>query len=139
MKVLQIIGIVSVVLGVFVGVVVLPIMSRFLKKAHKALQGKARDIPDQVGASLESISVAQGQIDALIATTASVKAGMEAAIGFADKAIAFLNSALFQVGLPALLWALFLSVALPRGLRRRKKKGPKVKPIPPPSWERERL
>lgn len=136
-KALQIIGIVSVVLVTFVGVVVLPIMAKFLKKAHGVFREKARDIPNQLGATVESIGVAQGQIDALIATTASVKSGMEAAIGLADRAIAFLSSTVFQVGLPAVLWALFLIIALPRGLRRRKKKGPKIRPVPPPSWERE--
>lgn len=137
MKALQITGIVAVVLGLFVGVVVLPVVGRFLKKAHRVIQQRARELPGQVSATTEGMAAAQVQIDALIAATTGVKRGMETAIGLADRAVAFLNSTAFQVGLPALIWTLFLFIALPRGLRGRRKKSPGIVPIPPPSWERE--
>lgn len=137
MRALQITGTVAVILGLFVCIVVLPVVGRFLKKALRFLRERAGAIPGQIEATAGNVTAAQEQVDALLAVTANVKAGMQAAIALADRVIAFLNSPAFQVGLPAMLWTLFLVVALPRGLRRRKKKGPAVTPIPPPSFERQ--
>ena len=56
MKALQITGIVAVVLGLFVGVVVLPVVGRFLKKAHRVIQKRARELPGQVSATTEGMA-----------------------------------------------------------------------------------
>lgn len=137
-KVFQIIGIVALVLFVPIGVIVLYMAGRLLKKVNRSLRERAGGIRKQVDASLSGIDAAQDQLAALSTVSASVKAGMDKAIEAADKAVGFLKSAAFQAGLPAAIWVIFLAVTLPRGLvKRRKKKKSKVEPIPPPSWEKE--
>ena len=122
-----------IILGVFIGIFVLPFLARFLKKANKSMAGRARQVRDQVNTSLGGMKTAQDQIEAFSAVSASVKAGMDSAISAAGKAVSFLESRTFQIGLPAVLWFLLLVIALPRGLRRRTPKPKRV--IPPPSWE----
>jgi hypothetical protein len=133
-KVFEIIGTVAVILAIFVAAVVLPFVAKFLKKTHKSIREMSSGLRDQVGSSITNIDTAQDQLDAFAAASASVRAGMDSALAGADKAITFLKSGAFQVGLPIVLWTLFLLVALPKGLRSRKKKK-KIEPIPPPSWE----
>lgn len=131
----RIIAVVVIILGVFIGIFVLPFLARFLKKANKSMAGRARQVRDQVNTSLGGMETAQNQIEAFSAVSASVKAGMDSAISAAGKAVSFLESRTFQIGLPAVLWFLLLVIALPRGLRRRTPKPKPKRVIPPPSWE----
>ena len=137
-KVFEVIGIVSLVLLIPTAFVILYMAGKSLKKVNLSLVGRAGDMRKQVEASLSGMDTAQGQLAAFSTVSTSVKAGVDKAIEAADKAVGFLKSTAFQVGLPAAIWVLFLSVTLPRGLiRRKKKKKSEVKPIPPPSWEKE--
>jgi hypothetical protein len=131
----RIIAVVVIILGVFIAIFVLPFLARFLKRTNKSMAESARHVRDQVNTSLGGMETAQVQLDAFAAATGSVKAGMTAAIGAADKAVSFLESRAFQIGLPAVLWFLLLAIALPRGLRHHKPKREPRKVIPPPSWE----
>ena len=136
--VFEIIAVVAIVLAVFIACFVLPISARYLKKTYKSLRPVSRGLRDQVGTSITGIDAAQVQLDAFAQATSGIKAGMDSALRGADKAVSFLRSNTFQVGLPVTLWVLFLVVALPRGLRRpAKKKARKKEPVPPSSWERE--
>lgn len=137
-KVFEVIGIVALVLLIPIAFVILYMAGKSLKKVNLSLVGRAGDIRKQVEASLSGMDTAQGQLAAFSTVSASVKAGVDKTIEAADKAVGFLKSTAFQVGLPAAIWVLFLSVTLPRGLiRRKKKKKSEAKPIPPPSWEKE--
>lgn len=137
-KVFEVIGIVSLVLLIPTAFVILYMAGKSLKKVNLSLVGRAGDMRKQVEASLSGMDTAQGQLAAFSTVSTSVKAGVDKAIEAADKAVGFLKSTAFQVGLPAAIWVLFLAVTLPRGLiRRKKKKKSEVKPIPPPSWEKE--
>lgn len=137
-KVFEVIGIVALVLLIPTAFVILYMAGKSLKKVNLSLVGRAGDMRKQVEASLSGMDTAQGQLAAFSTVSTSVKAGVDKAIEAADKAVGFLKSTAFQVGLPAAIWVLFLAVTLPRGLiRRKKKKKSEVKPIPPPSWEKE--
>ena len=137
-KVFQIIGIVALVLFIPINFILLYMAGKLLKKINRSLGERAGGIRKQVTASLSGIDTAQDQLEEFSAVTASVRAGMDKAIEAADKAVGFLKSTTFQAGLPAVIWILFLAVALPRGLRKRKvKKKNRVTPVPPPSWEKE--
>lgn len=136
-KVFQIIGIVAIILGTLVFAVVFFFIGKLLKSFNKTFVGKGRDITGQMRESMKEMDIAQDQLAAFDVVATQVKAGMDSAIGVADRAVGFLRSNAFQVGLPVVFWVLFLMVAVPRGLFRRPKKKQKkeVKPIPPPSWE----
>ena len=137
-KVFQIIGIVVIIITVLISVLILPFLSRLLKRLNKALSAGRPDIAREMSQSLHEIEAAQGQIEAVTAMTESVKSGMQAAIGVADKVVEFLESGVFQVGLPVLLWFLILVTSIIRGLQwGRKGKESTIAPIPPPSWEAE--
>lgn len=135
-KVFQIIGIAAVVIFTLLFALVLPFLSRLLKKLNRSLADRAGGIKKQVSDSLSEMDTAQGQIEAFGAVTASVKSGIGTVISAADRLVAFLESGAFQVGLPVVLVFLMLFIGLPRGLLRRKKPR-KVEMIPPPSWELE--
>lgn len=134
-KVFQIVGIIVLAVSIFLFIFLLPALARILKKTNSSLAGKARLVGDQMRSSINGMDAAQDQIKAASEITASVKAGMSASIRSADRALGFLNSRPFQAGVPILLWVLLFAIALPRGLRKLKKKK-KIKPIPPPSWEK---
>jgi hypothetical protein len=136
-KVFQIIGIVALVLFIPIASIALYMAGKLLKKVNRSLGERAGGIRKQVTASLGEIDAAQDQLEAFSAVAASVKVGMNKAIEAADKAVGFLKSGAFQAGLPAAILVLFLAVTLPRGLRMRKKKKSRIKPIPPPSWEKD--
>lgn len=137
-KVFQIIAIVVMVVTLFILILILPFISRMLKKLNKSFADRRVGIRSQMTASLTEMEAAQGQIEALSQVTASVKDGLDSMMGVTDKAVAFLRSNAFQFGLPVVIWLLLLVVAIPRGVRGprpRKKPAPVV--IPPPSWEDE--
>jgi len=123
---------------VLVAILVLPFLSRALKRFNKSGAQRARDLREQVTSSMNDVDEAQQQLDAFSAMSAGVKTGMEKAVEAADGAVMFLGSRIFQVGLPAVLWFLLLVIALPRGLRgTRYLARPRRERIPPPSWEAE--
>lgn len=136
-KIFQIIGIIALVIAIFVFIIILPIINRLLKGLNRTLGSRGRDLRGQMSSSLKEIEVAQGQLETVVSATDSVKSGMRAAIGAADKFVDFLKSPVFQLGLPVSLWFLLLAVAVPRGIRRHKKISKKQRVIPPPSWEEE--
>jgi len=137
-KVFEIIGIVALVLFIPIYLITMYMAGKWLKKVNRSLVGRSGEIRKQMDASLSGMDTALDQLVSFSTVSASVKAGVDKAIEGADKAVRFLNSTAFQAGLPAVIWVLFLAVMLPRGLiMRNKKKKVKVKPIPPPSWEKE--
>jgi len=133
-RVFQIIGIVVIILVVLVSVVVLPFLSRLLKKLNKSLSAERPAIAREMRTSLGELEAAQDQIEAVVVVTDSVKSGMKAAISAADKAVGWLESNVFQIGLPILLSLLILTASIVRGLKPRKGKKA-VAVVPPPSWE----
>jgi hypothetical protein len=135
--VFEIIGAMTVVLGVLITIVVLFLMNKGLKSANRALEARKGDFSKDLRASLEGLDDAQGQLEAMSSATEGVKAGMQAAVSAADRLVSFLKSSVFQVGVPTVLWVLLVFIAVPRGLRgsRAALKKKKKKKIPPPSWE----
>jgi len=131
----KIIGIVSIVACTLVGILALPFLARFLKKVNESIADRSRQIRDQVSTSLNEIETAQTQIETIATTTSSIKAGMNSCLTTADKAVSFLESRIFQTGVPAALWLLLIAIALPRGLRKSKSKKKARRVIPPPSWD----
>lgn len=134
-KIFEIIAVVAIILFGLVFAIALRFLAKFLKRHNKGMLTRAGEVRKQFDASIGNVDNAQGQIQAMADMTGAVRAGMDSAIAVADRAVSFLESRPFQLGLPALLWFLLLVIALPRGLRLRRppKREPKV--IPPPSWE----
>ncbi len=135
---LEIIGAITIVLGVLIAIAVLFFVNRGLKAANRGLEGRRGDVSRDLRASMKGLDEAQVQLDAMSTATAGVKSGMEAAISAADRVVAFVRSSVFQVGVPTVMWVLLVLIAVPRGLSRSRKllkKKKKKKPIPPPSWE----
>lgn len=130
----EIIAVVAIVVAVLVAVLVLPLLAGLLKSFNKSGVKRAREFRTQVTGSLEDVDAVQAQLDALGQVTRGVKAGMDSAVEAAGKAVSFLESRTFQVGLPAVLWLLLLAVAVPRGIRGLSSVKPR-RVIPPPSWE----
>lgn len=130
----EIIAVVAIVVAVLVAVLVLPLLARLLKSFNKSGVKRAREFRTQVTGSLKDVDSVQAQVDALAQVTRGVKAGMDGAVEVAGKAVSFLESRTFQLGLPAVLWFLLLAVAVPRGLRGLSALKPR-RVIPPPSWE----
>ncbi len=135
-RIFQIIGIVFTVLFALVIIVVLPIINKLLKKLNSSFIERKNTITQEVSRSELGMDTAKQQMDALKASTDIFKKNLEKAIAFADSAVAFLDSNAFQLGLPVVLWALFFTVALPRGLRRKQRKRKRFEAIPPPSYEK---
>jgi len=133
-KVLQIIAIVVIAFAILLFILLLPLLSRLLKKLNKSLSAGRPAIAREMSTSIGEMNAAQDQIESVAVVTDSVKSGMKAAISAADKAVEFLESSAFQVGLPALIWVLFLTVSIFRLVKPRKVKK-EVTVIPPPSWE----
>ena len=133
-RVFQIIAIVVIALAILLFIILLPLLSRLLKKLNKSRSAGRPAIAREMSTSLGEMKAAQDQIESVAVVTDSVKSGMKAAISAADKAVEFLESSPFQVGLPALIWVLFLTVSIFRMLKPRKVKK-EVTVIPPPSWE----
>lgn len=134
MVALKILAIIGIILGTLIALVVLPVISRVLKKTNKTMAQRAREVSKEVNTSIAGLDEAQVQIQAMEAATAAVQQSVAAANKAAGQAVAFLESRTFQLGVPALLWFLLFAIALPRGLRlttTRKKR----RVIPPPSWE----
>jgi hypothetical protein len=139
-KVFQIIGTVCIVLGVLIAIILLPLISRLLKNANRSLAKESRTFSGQMRSSLEEMDTAKAQIDAAGEVTVAVKQGMKAAIGAMDGLRLFLESNVFQVGLPVLIWTAVLVVSITRGIlpgRRSGQSKPAIKPIPPPSRQED--
>lgn len=138
-KVFQIIGIVVLVIGIILVALILPIISKLLKKANRAIASNRSQINMQMRSSMEEMENAEVQMQALADMTSSVKQGIDAAVDAADRAVHFLESNTFQIGFPVVIWIAILFTTITRGLfwRRQKKKAKGVTPIPPPSWEQE--
>jgi len=135
-RVLQIIAIVVIAFAILLFIILLPLLSRLLKKLNKSLSAGRPAIAREMSTSLGEMKAAQDQIESVAVYTDSVESGMKAAISAADRAVGFLESNAFQVGLPALIWVLFLTISIFRVLKPRNVKK-KVTVIPPPSWESE--
>jgi predicted PurR-regulated permease PerM len=133
--VLEILGIIGVLLLLVVSVIVLPLLGSLLKSMNKSIVTRGPGFRKQVNESMTEIQDVNKEIEALAAATKGVKVGMDKALSTADRVIEFLESKVFQLGLPAILWAVFFLVALPRAIFHRKKKREAVEPIPPPSWQ----
>jgi len=134
-KVFQIIAVATIILFGLVFALALRFLGKFLKRHNKGMVSRAGEVRKQFDSSIGGIDNAQGQIEAMAAMTGAVRGGMDSAIAVADRAVSFLESRTFQVGLPALLWVLLLVIAIPRGLRMRRPKQKEPNVIPPPSWE----
>jgi hypothetical protein len=134
----EILGIIGVLLLLIVSVIVLPLLGHLLKSLNKGLVTRGPDFKKQVNDSMIEIQDVDKEIEALAAATRGAKLGMDKALVTADRVLGFLNSKLFQLGLPAVLWVLFFLVAVPRAWRATPKifNWKPVQPIPPPSWQK---
>jgi hypothetical protein len=138
-KIFEIIAIVAIVICIPILILLFRLSSKSLRKLNKSMGGRRVEIRKNLSSSLMGLDDAQGQIDALSAVTANVEKGMRAAMGTADKFLAFVKSKTFQRGVPVTLWTILAVVGITRGLTPVKPKKKKKKPsaIPPPSWEQE--
>jgi hypothetical protein len=138
-KIFEIIAIVAIVISIPLLVLLFRSLSKSLKKLNKSMGGRRTEIRKNLSSTLTGLDDAQGQIDAMSAVTANVERGMQAAIGAADRFLAFVKSRTFQRGVPVTLWTVLAVVGITRGLTpvKPKKKKKKPTPIPPPSWEQE--
>jgi len=134
----EIIGIIAIILFGLIMLAILFFMGKGIKHLNKILGSRRGEVSKDLVTSLKSLQQAQDQLEAVSIMTATVKDGMSAAIGITDKAVDFLKSDAFQVGLPLTFWFLLVAVAVPRGfLGKKKHKKKKTGPIPPASWELE--
>jgi len=136
-KIFEIIAVVLIIIFGLAFAFALRFLAKFLKRNNKTMGSRAGEMRKQFDSSIGGMDNAQVQIEALAAVTTSVRAGMTGAIALAAKAVTFLESRAFQIGLPAVLWFLLLAIALPRGLREHRARRGEVHVIPPPSWEAE--
>jgi UDP-N-acetylmuramyl pentapeptide phosphotransferase/UDP-N-acetylglucosamine-1-phosphate transferase len=132
----EIIAIVAMILAVLIAIFILPFLARFLKRTNKSMADRARGVRDQVTTSLGGMETAQAELESFAAMTSGAKAAMTGAIATADKAVQFLESRTFQIGLPLAFIFGLLAVAVPRG-RRNPHPRKRRTVIPPPSWEAE--
>lgn len=132
--VFQVIGVISIFLAALVVIIVFYFLNKGLRHLNSVLDSRRKEIGRDLRTSLEGLDEAQGQIEALSAATAGVRAGMDSAISAADTAVSFLRSSAFQIGVPAAMWLLLVLIAIPRALRSPARKK-SVKVIPPPSWQ----
>ncbi len=137
MIVLEILGIIGIFLLLAVSVIVLPLLGGLLKSVNKSLGSRGPELKKQVRDSVASMDTAGQQIEAMALATKSARLGMNKALEASDRVLAFLNSKVFQLGVPAVMWVLFFVIAVPRGLFARARWFKPVEPIPPPSWETE--
>ena len=133
----QIIGIIAVFLFTGLFAIIFLLIGGGLKRLNRSMGRRRREVREEIDRSLLEIEQADQQIKSIEVLSQSVRAAMESAIGLADRTVAFLESAVFQVGVPAVLWTLFLVVALPRAARHGRKRGKRKKrePVPPESWK----
>lgn len=137
-RIFQIIGIVFTVLFTILIIVALPLINRLLKQLNKSFSERKNTITQEVTRSEIGMDTARQQVDALKASTDIFRRNLEKVVTIADSAVAFLDSNAFQLGLPLVLWVLFFAVALPRGLRQKRRKRKRFEAVPPPSWEKQK-
>ncbi|MDD5748489.1 MAG: hypothetical protein PHP64_05535 [Actinomycetota bacterium] len=135
-KIFQILGIVVLFITIVAAAILLPLISKLLKKLNKTIQERESGLGKQMDSSISSIDSVSTYIETLDSITTSARDFMDSILSFTEKALAFLESRTFQVGVSILTWCLFFFVALPRALFMRTKKA-KRKMVLPPSWEKK--